>query len=83
MELPQQKLFNIYSRGKLWKQFGILTVFWNNPTNLPTLFFPRGNVNLTICSGRGCHARGCMTSMKAPTGKGDKALLPPKAAKAG
>ena len=42
------------------------------------IIFPRGNVNLTICSGRGCHACGCMTSMKAPTGKGDKALFPPQ-----
>ena len=54
-----------------------LVTVWNS-TNLPTLFFPRRNVNLIICSSRGCHAPGCMASMKAPTGKGDKALFPPQ-----
>ena len=33
-------------------------------------FFKGGNINLTICSGRGCYAHGCNASMKAPTGNG-------------
>ena len=42
MELPQQKLFNIYSRGKLWKQFGILTVFLEQPDKFTHIIFSKG-----------------------------------------